>query len=463
LEGKAEIWFEGYMCELDVSLEWEEFSRAIYSRFGNGDDIVEEFNKLTQEGGMEEYVERFEELKSLMHSLNPLLPESYYISRFISGLKEDIKPMLKILKPDTLMTTFDQAKWQEEPNNILARKNRFSTKPVMGSQWGRSFGNQQSNYMSNNLQTPKVSETMYKQRCGLGQCFKCGDKLMPGHECMVKGLHMIEGREEEEFMDAATRNNSTEMAPDSKIEEYGLSLNALADNYAHNTKQIRGSYQGRDLIILIDSGSTHSFMDANVVGELQLSVENSPVLAVIVVNGSIMLCDSYTAGFTWFMQGCEFVANLRILKLGRCDMVLGVDLLRKFLPILFCEFVANLRILKLGRCDMVLGVDLLRKFLPILFDFIKIKITFKKERRMLELKGIIETASLQPMTVEKVQKNLKTSIMGFIRQFFLIEATTTSVAVLANSEVGELLANYAEVFQEPIARHDHKIPLQVGA
>jgi hypothetical protein len=59
---------------------------------------------------------------------------------------------------------------------------------------------------------------------------------------MVKGLHMIEGREEKEFMDAATGNNSTEMAPDSKIEEYGLSLNALADNYAHNTIQIRGSY-----------------------------------------------------------------------------------------------------------------------------------------------------------------------------------------------------------------------------
>jgi hypothetical protein len=111
LEGKAEIWFKGYMCGLDVSLELEEFSRAICNQFGSRDDIVEEFNKLTQEGGMEEYVERFKELKSLMYSLNPLLPESYYISSFISGLKEDIKPMLKILKPGTLMTAFDQAKW----------------------------------------------------------------------------------------------------------------------------------------------------------------------------------------------------------------------------------------------------------------------------------------------------------------------------------------------------------------
>jgi hypothetical protein len=56
-------------------------------------------------------VERFDELKSLMHSLNSLLPELYYISSFISGLKEDIKPMLKILKPGALMVAFDQAKW----------------------------------------------------------------------------------------------------------------------------------------------------------------------------------------------------------------------------------------------------------------------------------------------------------------------------------------------------------------
>ena len=61
---------------------------------------------------------------------------------------------------------------------------------------------------------------------------------------------------------------------------------------------------------------------------------------------------------------------------------------------------------------------------------------------MLELNGIIETASLQPMTVEKVQKNLKTYIMGFVEKFFLIEATTTPVAVLANTEVGELLTDY---------------------
>jgi hypothetical protein len=69
------------------------------------------------------------------------------------------------------------------------------TKPVVGDQVGRSLGNQQTNYMSNNLQTQKVPRTMYEQRQRLGQCFKCGDKFMSGHKCIVKGLHTIEGHE----------------------------------------------------------------------------------------------------------------------------------------------------------------------------------------------------------------------------------------------------------------------------
>lgn len=70
-----------------------------------------------QEGSVDEYVEKFKELKSLMHGLNSSLPESYYISSFVSGLKEDIKPMLKILKPMALTIAFEQAKWQQESNN----------------------------------------------------------------------------------------------------------------------------------------------------------------------------------------------------------------------------------------------------------------------------------------------------------------------------------------------------------
>ena len=34
-------------------------------------------------------------------------------------------------------------------------------------------------------------------------------------------------------------------------------------------------------------------------------------------------------GFCWEMQGEEFQANLRLLRLGGCHIVLGVDWMRK--------------------------------------------------------------------------------------------------------------------------------------
>ena len=76
-------------------------------------DIVEEFNKLQQKGTVEEYEEKFEELKTLMLTRNPKLDKSYFVSSFVSGLKNEIKPMVKMFKLYTLTKAFEVAKLQE--------------------------------------------------------------------------------------------------------------------------------------------------------------------------------------------------------------------------------------------------------------------------------------------------------------------------------------------------------------
>jgi len=79
---------------------------------------VEEFNKLAQDKvwismWKDLNVERFEELKPLINASS--LRESFYISNFISGLKDDIISMLKIFKPTIfkpriLLQVFEQFK-----------------------------------------------------------------------------------------------------------------------------------------------------------------------------------------------------------------------------------------------------------------------------------------------------------------------------------------------------------------
>jgi hypothetical protein len=49
MEGKVDIWYEGFLVWKDDLSNWYEFTKAMCIRFGNQNDVVEEFNKLEQE------------------------------------------------------------------------------------------------------------------------------------------------------------------------------------------------------------------------------------------------------------------------------------------------------------------------------------------------------------------------------------------------------------------------------
>lgn len=76
---------------------------------------------MRQNGTIIEYQEHFEELKSQVMLTLPHLPKAYYKSVFTSGLKEEIKPIVKIIKPTTLANAFRVAILQE---NTITNLNR---------------------------------------------------------------------------------------------------------------------------------------------------------------------------------------------------------------------------------------------------------------------------------------------------------------------------------------------------
>jgi len=86
---------------------------------------------------------------------------------------------------------------------------------------------------------------------------------------------MIEGvdEESEEFMDVKIENTNGNIIKDKKVEKYGLLLNALVDIYAHNTIRIKESYQGKEFVILIDSGSTHNFINEYVINVVKVAIK----------------------------------------------------------------------------------------------------------------------------------------------------------------------------------------------
>jgi len=85
-------------------------------------DVVEEFNKLKQEGTVQSYQLKFEELKLLMLILNPTLIEGYFVSSFISGLSEELCPIVKMFQPKTIKQVAECAELQELIVEVLIKK-----------------------------------------------------------------------------------------------------------------------------------------------------------------------------------------------------------------------------------------------------------------------------------------------------------------------------------------------------
>ncbi|KAK4395971.1 hypothetical protein Sango_1751400 [Sesamum angolense] len=63
--------------------------------------MVDEFNKQQQTGSVSEYLETFEELKPYMMIFYSHFPDSYFTASFMSGLKEEIRANVRIMKPTT--------------------------------------------------------------------------------------------------------------------------------------------------------------------------------------------------------------------------------------------------------------------------------------------------------------------------------------------------------------------------
>jgi hypothetical protein len=57
-----------------------------------------------------------------------------------------------------------------------------------------------------------------------------------------------------------------------------LSFNALVKSYAYNTFRIKGTCQGTDIVILIDSDNAHSFISELVIKEIKVIVEKTTTL-----------------------------------------------------------------------------------------------------------------------------------------------------------------------------------------
>jgi hypothetical protein len=98
------------------TIDWSTFCTMIHDRFGRDQHelILRQLFHIKQTSTVTEYVEKFTKLVDQLKSYNPNFDTLSLITRFVDGLRIDIRAVVLVARPSTLDTAFTLALLQEE-------------------------------------------------------------------------------------------------------------------------------------------------------------------------------------------------------------------------------------------------------------------------------------------------------------------------------------------------------------
>jgi Retroviral aspartyl protease len=167
---------------------------------------------------------------------------------------------------------------------------------------------------------PKFS--LIEQRRALSQCFRCGHRYFPGHQCKIK-LQMLIGQQDPKNIIESPKGPVLET--NETHEEAIVSMHVTAKNPVHNTMRFQGVIGNLPMFALIDSGSTHSFVNPSILQEHIHTFVATNLMIIMVAKGERMVTDSKCEALQFSIQGNEFSHDLRLLPVTGYDVILRLD------------------------------------------------------------------------------------------------------------------------------------------
>lgn len=349
--------------------------------------------------------------------------------------------------PDDLDTAVSLALLQEEIEEDLPKNNvRYSM--------ARFSPRQQAPVFQHNKPMPsavddraanvnsKVS-ALKAYRKARNLCFTCGEKYAPGHKCSnnVK-LHVVEEllamlqtsdsegesltADAEHFEDAVADNQEVLMS---------ISKQALNGSENNHSMRLMGQIQGRDVLILIDSGSSNNFISAELASQLTGVQKLRRPIKVKVAGGGILSGDSELPNCQWSCQGNTFTTSVKVLPLQCYDVILGM------------QWLEQMGLMTTHWAD---------KWFQ-----------FEYKGKTCCLQGITpNTKTCDTVSVEELHRWQQQNSVHYMVQLYFAEDTEKQTTV--PRLVAMVLETYESVFEEPKGlpphrRYDHTIPLMPGA
>ncbi|XP_073300538.1 uncharacterized protein [Primulina huaijiensis] len=334
MDGPALPWFQ-WQHKTHQFESWEGFIRILETTFGPSEyeDHQETLAKLTQTSTVAEYRQRFDALANRISGVSA----SFLTSCFISGLRSDLRHEVKAFRPTSLTQAIGLARLQEAKLLDRRSNNRVnqsypsptSVTPCKTPSTG-SISNTHPVISSAALNSPyhvrrlSPSEVQLKGQQGL--CFSCDEKWSSSHKCKAKP-HLF-FFDVEDYCPSPPPEDTTstpELLPQDTPIHSAISFHVLAGQPTSTTFRFSGILAGSPVQVLIDGGSTHSFVQIRVAKHLQLPIISATSFVVAVGNVDRLITEGVVQQSPLTIQGHTFQPELFVLSLHGADVILGAS------------------------------------------------------------------------------------------------------------------------------------------
>ena len=267
----------------------------------------------------------------------------------------------------------------------------------------------------------RLSPEEITSRCERGLCFNCDERYHRGHRCASRVFLLITEEEDPPSVNIDPNNPQPNTIPDPPevTDPYPahISLHSLSDHHAPETLRFEGVIHAHPLVLLVDGGSTHNFVQQQLVSRLGLPCRSTPPLRVMVGNGHHLECTTICEVVPISIQNIKFLVDLYVLPIAGANIVLGVQWLK------------------------TLG--------PLLTDYNSLSMQFFYQHRLVQLKGESE-AQLGLLNHHQLRRLHQThEPVTYFHIAILTENTSPTSSPPLPQPIQHLLDQFSALFQEP--------------
>ncbi|WVZ94909.1 hypothetical protein U9M48_040738 [Paspalum notatum var. saurae] len=286
LEGKAAQWYQVFKTQHKVNT-WGKFVQAVLDKFGVYEHrhALNDLLDLKQSGIVEEYVDAFETLQYQVSLHNGHMGDLYFVAQFIRGLKPDLRFGVQAQAPETMERAIMLAKIQQElhdKNSVKSHKPNVGGKAVT-----TPAGKPEAKPVFNPALARERQLRDYRRAHGL--CYYCGDRYDATHleKCSKRPPAQAHALVVNELGGDLTDEVLTQLAmEDSLAADFGTRfLNALAGTETGCCLKSRALVNNKVMLILVDSGSSHSFVSTQFINQIDCQTTSVTPAKVKLANG----------------------------------------------------------------------------------------------------------------------------------------------------------------------------------